>query len=355
MFSMGDFLNQENSADIYLSKLMSNYNEKQIISRLSELKNVKVLVIGDTIIDEYAYCDNLERAKKEPILVFKYKYSEDYAGGILAIANHLAEFSDNVTLATHLGNDNLTKEIIEKNLNKKINRKFFVDSEYPTLVKRRYISSYTNNKAFEVYNKDPDLINLPEEKILEYLNDVESFDLVVVGDFGHGFVTDKIKDCLSQKSKYLAVNVQTNSGNIGFNLITKFERADYISITAEELQLAMRDKNSDLRELTKKLSDEVNCKRISITLGKSGLLYFENGIFHYAPIFSDKTVDTVGAGDAVFSVTSLMTSKGIGAQLIPFVGNCVGALAVKIIGNKEPVRAEKLREFISELLNNRPL
>lgn len=343
---------QDDLKENYLAELKKNFTEEKVLSILSSLAEVKVAVIGDTIIDEYAYCDNLERAKKEPILVFQYKYSENYAGGILAIANHVSEFSNDVTLITHIGADALTQELISTKLNPKINKKFFSDPKYPTLVKKRYISSYTGSKAFEVYNKEPDGVKLPEDEICSYLeNNLSSFDLVILADFGHGMITDRIKEIVCQKSKYLAVNVQTNSGNIGFNLITKMSRADYISLTAEELQLAMHDRKSDLKELVKKLSLHTKCKKISITLGKNGLMHFDNWNFFYAPIFSSKVVDTVGAGDAVFSVTSLMTQKMADPNLIPFVGNCMGALAVKIRGNKEPVRSAKLNSFIQEIFS----
>ena len=58
-----------------------------------------------------------------------------------------------------------------------------------------------------------------------------------------------------------------------------------------------------------------------------------------------------GAGDAVLSVTSLLAYKDVQPELLPFVGNCVGALAVGILGNKEPVRPKALYEFIKNLLS----
>ncbi len=333
-----------------ISELKKNGISDMIPSSLSGLKDLKILVVGDTIIDEYAYCETLGRAKKEPILVFKYDYSENFAGGILAIANHVSEFSNNVTLLTSVGNDILVDEMISKNLNKNISKKIFKDSIYPTLIKKRYVYSYRANKVFEVYNKDPEKLIISEDEVINYLEkNLSLFDMVIVGDFGHGMITDKIKETLCRKSKYLAINVQTNSSNLGFNLVTKFNKADYISLTYEELQLAMQDRKSDLKDLIKKLSLQTKCKKICITLGKKGILYFDNWTFNYMPIFSDKVVDTIGAGDAVFSLTSLLACRNADPMLIPFLGNCVGALAVQIMGNKEPVKSEKLQMFIEEL------
>jgi len=69
------------------------------------------------------------------------------------------------------------------------------------------------------------------------------------------------------------------------------------------------------------------------------------------PIFSEEVVDTTGAGDAVFSLVSMLSLKNHNPVLIPFFGNCIGALAVKILGNKRPVGATELIDFTNKLLS----
>ncbi len=337
----------------FLEKIKKTINPEILKGKIESIKDIKVLVIGDSIIDEYAFCDNIERAKKEPILVFQYKNSEHYAGGVLAIANHVAEYSDNVAILTLLGNDELSNKITGEKLNPKIQKNIFSDNKYPTLTKKRYIEAYHNHKMFEVYNKEHDLVDLSESKIADYLEEhLEDFDLVIVADFGHGLISDRIKDILCQKAKYLAVNVQTNSGNLGFNVITKFKRADFISLTIEELQLALQDKRSDLKDLVERLSNLTNCRKINITRGKNGIFYFNNGEFYQVPIFSEEVVDTTGAGDAVFSLVSMLSLRNHDPILIPFLGNCIGALAVKILGNRKTITSEELMNFTNKLLKS---
>jgi sugar/nucleoside kinase (ribokinase family) len=68
------------------------------------------------------------------------------------------------------------------------------------------------------------------------------------------------------------------------------------------------------------------------------------------PIFSSKVVDTIGAGDAFFAFTSSCFGKGMPLDIISFIGNAVGALAVQITGNKKPIEKYELLEFIHALL-----
>lgn len=335
------------------NELKNKYKCEEITALLEKAKGLKVLIIGDIIIDEYAFGETIERAKKEPILVFKYENSMHFAGGILAIANHVAELCNNVTLLTCVGKDNLTKDIIRDKLNKNIQTKFFYNGS-DTLIKKRYIDTYWDRKIFEVYNKNSDY-NPSEEDILKFLEDNSTnFDMILVGDFGHGVITDKILDKIIGKAKYLSINVQTNSGNLGFNLITKISKADFISLTKEELQLAMHDNKSDIKDLIKRLCEWIDCKKINVTLGKNGILYYENGDFYYCPIFpTEKVIDTIGAGDAVFSSVSLLSYFNPDPLIIPVIGNGVGSLAVRILGNKEPIKFKEISLLVENIFDSK--
>ena len=77
--------------------------EVDILDIIDSLQGLKVLVIGETIIDEYHYVSTMGKSMKEPILASKLIRQESFAGGALAIANHIASFVDQVDLVTVLG------------------------------------------------------------------------------------------------------------------------------------------------------------------------------------------------------------------------------------------------------------
>ena len=76
----------------------------------------------------------------------------------------------------------------------------------------------------------------------------------------------------------------------------------------------------------------------------------QGGKSYFVPIFSDRVVDSVGAGDAVLSITSLLAKKNVPPKLIPFIGNVVGGLKVKTIGNKEPINPNDLLSFVKYVM-----
>ncbi len=61
-------------------------------------------------------------------------------------------------------------------------------------------------------------------------------------------------------------------------------------------------------------------------------------------------VDTTGAGDAFFAITAPCVAKKFPPELVGFIGNAVGALAVTIVGNRESVGFVQLLKFITTLL-----
>ena len=88
-----------------------------------------------------------------------------------------------------------------------------------------------------------------------------------------------------------------------------------------------------------------------MTRGHSGSLGFEEGKgFFSTPVFSKQVVDRIGAGDAYLAVTSPLVAAGYPMDLVGFVGNAVGALAVRTVCNRESVEPVPLFKFISALL-----
>lgn len=357
-FSSSQILNRYFSiypkeTDEFLKKFKRKYNADFIIDSLKQTSKLKVLVVGDAIIDEYHYCVGIGKPQKADIIATKYLNEERFTGGSLAVAKHVANFCKEVHLVTALGKEKEYQDFVANNLPDNIKTKIFIRKSQPTVVKRRYLNPSFLNKTFEIAFIDDTPLSKPlSAKVCSYLNKVASkYDVVISADFGHGFIDENIVKLLSKRAKFLAVNTQTNSANLGYNLITKYSRADYICIDEPEVRLAMHDKFGKIEDLILALKKKLKCKKIVITRGHNGATtYEEKKGFSHIPVFSKEIVDRVGAGDAFLSVTSPVVKMGFPLELVGFIGNAVGALAVLIVGNRNPVDPVKLFKFITTLL-----
>jgi rfaE bifunctional protein nucleotidyltransferase chain/domain len=352
---INDFLTPyPQDAQFFLKKLKNSYSANDVVNYVKDLKDVKVLVIGDIIIDEYHYCEGMGKTQKDNIVATRFVSSEQFAGGVLAAANHIAGFCQDVTLLTCAGTGEDYSKFLQDRLKPNIKTKIYKRKDAPTVVKRRFVDKNFLSKMFEICYLD-NMQRLPEsveKKICEYLDsELPKFDMVLVADFGHGFMTDKIITALCQKAPFLAVNVQTNSSNIGFNLVTKFSRADYVCIDEPELRLACHDQFSSPEDLVVDIAKKMKCKNMVITRGHRGsLAYSKKSGFVHVPVFSKDVVDRIGAGDAFFSITAPCVFKGVPTEIVGVVGNAVGAMKVLIVGNRASVESAPLLKYIGTLL-----
>lgn len=337
----------------YLESLRNTYGADYILDKLAFLKDTKIMVIGDAIIDQYHYCFPTGKSSKEPIIVHQYISDESFAGGVLATANHLSALSQHIHLVTLLGKKRSFETFIKRHIKQNIKTKFFYRRDANTIIKRRYLDAFTRQKLFQIsYLKDEFIDKKLENEILLYLRkEIEKYDLVVVNDFGHGLMTDKIIRFISSKAKYLALNVQANSANYGFNVITKYPRAHYVCIDDLEMRLATHDKYGEVQELIRKVYKKLRCDFMIVTKGPHGSIgYSENLGFTLAPALTERIVDRVGAGDALFAITSPLVYAKIERDLVPFIGNVAGALQIQTVGNKTPIELNDIVRFITRLL-----
>ncbi len=101
----------------------------------------------------------------------------------------------------------------------------------------------------------------------------------------------------------------------------------------------------------KKVADKIECKNLIITRGNYGALsLIKKNEFLNAPALASSVIDPIGAGDAFFAFTAPLVTIGVPQDLVVFIGNAVGALAVQIICNRDPVDLVDLKKFITTIL-----
>lgn len=337
----------------YLSRFSQRHSVEDILQCLQNTQYLKVLVIGEAIIDEYQYCTVIGKSAKEPILAAQYISTEKFAGGILAVANHVANFCNEVGVITILGERDSQEDFVRQNLRGNIDPVFLYKAGSPTIVKRRYVEGYLLQKLFEVYEmNDAELSPAQDAELCTMLDKVvPQYDVVIVVDYGHGMLTKNAIAVVCHKARFLAVNTQANAGNKGFNTISKYPRADYICLAHHEISLEERNRDGTIQEMILNLSRKLACEQIIVTRGRYGNVCFsaKEG-FIEVPAFTERVVDRMGSGDAVISLTSLCIAQKTPLETVGFIGNAVGAQMVATLGHQKSVERVPLFKFIESLL-----
>jgi len=275
---------------------------------LEKAADKKVLFLGEKIIDVYNYVKPLGRPTKDAIICVELVGSESFDGGVVATAAHVREFCKNIDITT-LG---------------------------CCYQKIRWIEASHHRKLFECY-----VPTRSELQTMEVL--LGQYDTVVVTDYGHGMADKAFIESLSE-AKYLAVNVQTNSGNYGFNLATKYPYADYLCVDEPEARLATQNRSGPIEDSLLELSQRA--EKVVITLGKDGATGYSGseGVVK-CRAFTENIVDTIGAGDAFFSVTAIV-AEGATIEQILRIGNCAGSIKAQIIGHQRSITKDELKRAL---------
>lgn len=356
VYSSSNLIN--NYFENYSSELKDKINifkKRNIINKillnLKRVQNKKILLIGETIVDEYKYVQPLGKTPKENLISNLLLKNEIFAGGVLAAGIHLSSFSKNVNVLTSYDKPILNKII--KSFGSLIKIKNLKLDSLKTIEKIRYVESGLNRKLFQIYKMiDKPISTFDEKKLFSYLvNNLKKFDLVIVNDFGHNLLTPKTIKFIQKNSKFLAINAQSNSSNQGYNLITKYKKADYVCIDYPEAKLAAKNKFLSPDKIYRNiLSKKIKTNKFAITLGKDGSIVFDKNKQFKMPVFSNKVVDTMGAGDAYFVITSLFASCGFEIDEIALIGNTIGSLKTNIRGHSKKIDFENFLSYLSTIL-----
>lgn len=338
----------------YLETLRDEGTLETLLGHVERLQELRVLFVGDAIIDEYDYVNPMGKAAKENIIASLFHGKELFAGGIIAAANHAASVVKSVDVLTCVGSADSHEELIRQTVRDNVTLHLLQRDNAPTTRKVRYIDAYSMRKLFEVYHMDDSYLHGELKQTFDTFiaEHAADYDLVVVCDFGHGLIDGKSIDLLEKHARFLAVNAQSNAANIGFNMITKYPKADYIAIDANEARLAAHDKVSDMSEVVSEmLPRRIDCPNIIVTQGKHGcLVYQRDQGLQRIPALTSTIVDTVGAGDAFFAVTAPAVALGVPMKLVGFLGNAAGAIKVGIVGHRTSVEKAPLVKFLTALL-----
>ena len=292
------------------------YNDL-IIDFINKTSKLKVAIIGETIIDEFISVSYEGQSMKSVCPVLKLNDQKlIQEGGTKAIFNHLNAFVNKVDLIT-----NINKEI----------------------VKTRYVD-YNKKKHIEI-----NTFKSFDQKIIL---DSSDYDLVVVADFGHGFL-----DNLDIKGPF-SLMCQTNSNNFGFNRVSKWKNYKKISVCLDKreacLQLNKKINLKNDEDIFYLYNYEINSKNLFITLGSEGVIFTDGSkIVRNKSFKNDNIIDTIGAGDTFFAFSSLCSVIDLDDEFINIIPSIAANLSTTWLCNEEYVTPEKLIYYGNKKLSER--
>ena len=328
------------------TKIKDKFIFEKINKQLDDLKKLKVTILGELIFDEYHFGEVVGKSGKEPHLVQLSRYNECYPGGSAAVARNISEFVRSINLISYFGNEPRFKINLKKNLQKNINFQNFKPSKnFNSILKKRFIdlnSKYKLHGYYYIPNIDSSINN----SFINQKFKSSSSDMLIVTDYGHNLISDQIIKRLNNHFKFIAVNAQLNSTNIGSHRIYKYKNVDLIVVNETELRNELRDNSSNLIKISKYFLKKQKIKNLVITRGSSGAILIDKKNVYECPAFVSTTVDKVGAGDSMLSLISICLKNNMDKELSLLIGCYAGFISVQNMANKKFISNFQLKNFL---------
>ena len=336
----------------FLERIKKKFSFEEIVNIIEGFESLQGLVIGETIIDQYNFCEAVGKSGKEPVMVFKDLKTETYLGGAPYIARHLSSFSKKINLISMIGNDKKHEQFIKKNLEKNIHSQFLKRLNKPTITKKRIINKSTGSKVYGVYDYSDDLLaKVEEDKIIKMIDRVKKIDFVIIADFGHEMITKKIIQKLKSKTNFLICNSQLNAINRGYHNLRKYNKTKCIVINESEMRYELRNKEDNIEKLMLTLKKKMQLEILIVTRGAKGVtLIDKKNRFYKCGAYAKNIIDKVGSGDTLMAVLANFLKNKIDFELSLLISSVAAGFAVETFGNSKIVNKKEIIKSLYHIL-----
>ena len=339
---------------LFLNKIKKKYQFSRIRELIKNFENLNILIVGETIIDQYIFCEALGKSGKEPFLALRDLKTEEYLGGATALSRHMSKFCKKITLLSMIGEKGDYLNKIKKKLPKNVHFQYIKKKNSPTILKRRFLDNVNKNKVLGVYKINDEILSKKQDKIFcnKLKKMIPKYDLVVVSDYGHGLISKKATSLICGLSKYSALNAQVNAANVGYHSMRNYKNVNCVIINENEIRHEMRNKNDKIEFLMKQLSISQNFKDLIVTRGNQGSVLYnkKNKKINYCGAYAKTTVDKIGAGDAMLSIISMCLKCKFDKDLALLTGSLAAAQSVETVGNKESINKIQILKNLENIL-----
>jgi len=298
---------------------------------LEQIKSLRVLVIGDVMLDRYVIGEVSRISPEAPVPVLAVTEERSVAGGAANVALNLRSLGAIVEVIGWFGEDEQGEKLIDLlNQNEVAMDGHFRFSSAPTISKSRVTAS--NHQICRVDRESSPQHYLPDLKKLGNLiaDKASSVDAVIVSDYGKGFVSEELLSLVRPTAQFLSVDPKPSRP-------LAYGQPDLLTPNRlEALELAGLSRETRCpfpqEEVVRKIFEKFSPRLLAITLGAEGMLLAEDGkILQTIPTAAREVFDVSGAGDTVIASLSVALAAGQSfVQAAEFANLAAGVVVGKV-------------------------
>ena len=302
---------------------------------LGDFSNVRLLVVGDVMLDRYWFGDASRISPEAPVPIVKIERSEERPGGAANVARNAAALGASVSLLALTGDDEpgvSLKRMMEKD---GVDTCFYIDEAIDTVVKLRVIARQQQLLRIDFENVPSRDVLLA--KLSEFERRLPEFNAVLFSDYGKGGLThvSEMIQLARAADKLVFVDPKGEDYSVyaGATVITPN--------SAEMRQIVGRWRNEE--ELERKataLRESLKLDALLVTRSEAGMSLFRDGGTIHEKAVAREVYDVSGAGDTVIATLAIMLTSGASWSRAIHVANIAAGIVVGKLGTAVCTRRE---------------
>jgi len=299
---------------------------------INNFKNLKILVIGDLMLDLFLYGDVERISPEAPVPVVKVSNMLYVPGGAANVSSNLKALGADVTLCGVVGEDETGKKFKNIISSQKI-KAFFLNDGRRTSIKTRVVASNQQVVRYDVEDNKKLSVKYIKE-IENYLqSSIKEFNAIIISDYGKGVVTKKLIEIVVKfaNENKIPLTVDPKIENFKF-----YKGVTCITPNTKEASegsgVNIKD-SASLIKAAKKIINRLNPETLLITRGSKGMAFFDrDGNVVNVPALAKEVFDVTGAGDTVISVFTAAIAAGANYIDAMKLSNLAGSIVVGKMG-----------------------
>ena len=331
-------------------KSASDPRAEHLKACIEKFKDIKVLAIGDIMLDRFVYGSVDRISPESPVPVLAIKREDNMLGGAgNALANLIGLGVEGLILST-IGDDADADSIKQKaeQIGAGVEG-LITDPARPTIVKTRYLAGHQQLLRTDL-EKSIALSEGIESQIIEKAKAlIPQVNAIIISDYGKGLLTDKVIAAIIETAKAHKVPVIVDPKGKDYS---KYQGVTAVTPNKKELTEAMRGlpvgTDEEIINAARQLIEECGIENVIATRSAEGMSVIQkSGAVSHFKSADIEVFDVSGAGDTVIATIAAALGTGLDIAEAGALGNLAGGIVVAKVGTA-PIRAEELTAALED-------
>ena len=313
---------------------------------VQDMSKLRVITLGDVIVDEYLLCEPLGMSQEEPAIILKPFEEEVFLGGAAIVAKHIKSLGGSSNLFSIVGDDALGLWVENSLAEVNVDNTLIRSPERRTTQKTRYrvrgpSASYSLFRVSRLTEQEIPR-NLQDKIFEKMITELDDADALIFSDFNYGLLPNGLLNRVIEEARVrnvmLSADSQTSS-QVGD--IAKYSNINLVFATEHEARISLKNKDDGLIVLSDQLANATDAEAVFLKLGAEGALLHTNLSRRHAPRFTTERlsalnsapIDVSGAGDAMLAAATMAMAACADIRIAFLIGSLAAAIQVSKTGN----------------------